>query len=158
MDIYFLTNAFLLKVLDNKIMNTILSILTPKKNASYLNENYTVRQALESFDAHRFTIVPLVDNEGLYTGTLSEGDILRFMKNTANFNLKIAEAVMVKDIDRYRPYKALRVDSLLNEFFSLSLEQNFIPVVDDRGTFIGIIKRKEIIRYLSEKSNLQFND
>ena len=139
-------------------MNTILSILTPKKIAAYLNENFTVRQALESFDAHRFTIVPLVDDEGKYVGTLSEGDILRFMKNVANFNIKIAEAVLVKDIEKHRPYKALRVDALLNDFFSLSLEQNFIPVVDDRNTFIGIIKRKEIIKFLTEKSNLQFND
>ena len=30
----------------------------------------------------------------------------------------------------------------------LSLEQNFIPLVDDRGAYLGILKRKEIIQYM----------
>ena len=139
-------------------MNTILSILTPKKITFFLNEKCTVRQALEKFDAHKFSVVPLVDYEGKYVGTLSEGDILRFIKNEAHFNVKVAESVLVKDIEHYRPYRSLSVDSLLEEFFALSLEQNFIPVVDDRDTFIGIIKRKEIIKYLSEKIELKIKE
>lgn len=139
-------------------MDTILSILTPKKITFYLNEKCTIRQALEKFDAHKFSVVPLVDDEGKYVGTLSEGDILRFIKNEARFDIRIAENTLVKDIEHYRPYRSLSVDSLLNEFFALSLEQNFIPVVDDRDTFIGIIKRKEIIKYLSEKIEMKFKE
>jgi predicted transcriptional regulator len=30
--------------------------------------------------------------------------------------------------------------------------QNFVPVVDDQKNFIGIITRKDIIRYFYEKS------
>lgn len=137
-------------------MDTILSMLTPKKITFYLNDKCTIRQALEKFDAHKFSVVPLVDDEGKYIGTLSEGDILRFIKNNAKFNLDIAENTLVEDIEYYRPYRSLRVDSLLNEFFALSLEQNFVPVVDDREMFIGIIKRKEIIQYLSSKIEMKF--
>lgn len=136
-------------------METILSILTPKKITFYLNENSTIRQALEKFDVHKFSVVPLLDDEGKYVGTLSEGDILRFIKNDAHFNIKDAEGVLLKDIEHYRPYKSLKVDALFDEFFVLSLDQNFIPVVDDRGTYIGIIKRKEILKYLSEKIELK---
>ena len=32
-----------------------------------------------------------------------------------------------------------------------ALNQNFVPVVDDRDYFIGIITRKDIIRYFYEK-------
>ena len=127
-------------------MESIISILTPKKITFYLNENSTIRQALEKFDVHKFSVVPLLDDEGKYVGTLSEGDILRFIKNDAHFNIKDAEGVLLKDIDHYRPYKSLKVDALFDEFFVLSLDQNFIPVVDDRGTYIGIIKRKEILK------------
>ena len=136
-------------------METILSILTPKKITFYLNENSTIRQALEKFDVHKFSVVPLVDDEGHYVGTLSEGDILRFIKNDVHFNIDDAEGVSIKEIEHYRPYKCLKVDALFEEFFVLSLDQNFIPVVDDRGTYIGIIKRKEIIKYLSEKIELK---
>jgi predicted transcriptional regulator len=33
-----------------------------------------------------------------------------------------------------------------------ALMQNFVPVVDDQKNFIGIITRKDIIRYFYEKS------
>ena len=137
-------------------MESIILLLTPKKITFFLSENSTIRQALEKFDAHKFSVVPLVDEQGKYVGTLSEGDVLRFIKNQPNFSTVLAENVLVKDIDHYRPYRAVTVDALMSEVFALSLEQNFIPVVDDKDTYIGIIKRKEVIKYLSEKINITF--
>ena len=134
-----------------------MSVFTPKKMTSFLNANSTIRQAIEIFDAHRYTIVPLVDDQGQYVGTLSEGDLLRFLKNQINYDIKAAEKYHVKDIERYRSYRSLKVDSLLSEFFALSLEQNFVPVVDDKGSYIGIIKRREIIRYLAERVEMKIN-
>ena len=135
-----------------------MSVFTPKKMTSFLNANSTIRQAIEIFDAHRYTIVPLVDDQGQYVGTLSEGDLLRFLKNQINYDIKAAEKYHVKDIERYRSYRSLKVDSLLSEFFALSLEQNFVPVVDDKGSYIGIIKRREIIRYLAERVEMKINN
>ncbi len=131
-------------------MKSIISLLTPKKLTFYLDENSTIRQALEKFDVHKFSVVPIINKEGKYCGTLSEGDILRFIKNIANFNMAIAENVLIKDIEHYRPYQALHIDALMIEVFALSLEQNFVPIVDDKDTFIGIIKRKEVIRELGD--------
>ena len=138
-------------------MESVMSVFTPKKMTSFLNANSTIRQAIEIFDAHRYTIVPLVDDQGQYVGTLSEGDLLRFLKNQINYDIKAAEKYHVKDIERYRSYRSLKVDSLLSEFFALSLEQNFVPVVDDNGSYIGIIKRREIIRYLAERVEMKIN-
>ena len=138
-------------------MDSIISLLTPKKITFFLLNTSTIRQALEKFDAHKFTVVPLIDEEGHYVGTLSEGDVLRFIKNQTNFNLKIAENMLVKDIDHYRPYQSVKIDALISEVFALSLEQNFIPVVDDKDVYIGIIKRKEVIKYLSDKIDFKFN-
>ena len=138
-------------------MDSIISLLTPKKITFFLLNTATIRQALEKFDAHKFTVVPLIDDEGHFVGTLSEGDILRFIKNQTNFNLKLAENMLVKDIDHYRPYQSVKIDALISEVFALSLEQNFIPVVDDNDVYIGIIKRKEVIKYLSDKIDFKFN-
>ena len=33
----------------------------------------------------------------------------------------------------------------------MALEQNFVPVVDDRNSFIGIITRKAIMKYCLDK-------
>lgn len=134
-------------------MDSIISLLTPKKATFYLDENSTIRQALEKFDYHKFTVVPLLDEQGRYCGTLSEGDILRFIKNVANFNIKILERTNVKDIERHRQYKGLKIDADIKEVFDLSLSQNFIPIMDDKGTYIGIVTRKEVIKSLSDKNN-----
>ena len=131
-------------------MESIVSLLTPKKLTFYLLETSTIRQALEKFDAHKFSVVPLINEKGEYVGTLSEGDVLRYIKNNANFNLAEAENIKVNQIEHYRPYQSLKIDALMLEVFSLSMEQNFVPIVDDNNIYIGIIKRKEIIRYLGE--------
>ena len=139
-------------------MESIMSIFTPKKTTAFLNENATVRQAIELFDVHKYAVIPLVDNEGHYVGTLSEGDLLRYIKNVAKYDIKATEKVLIKDMERYREYRALEVNSMWSEFFVLSLDQNFIPVTDDKGIYIGIVKRREIIKFLSDKVEMHYKD
>lgn len=126
-------------------MDNVFTYLTPKNNTFYLESDSTIRQALEKFDVHKFSIVPLIDENGLFVSTISEGDILRYIKNHCDFNLSLAESVKIDDLEKYRPYKALSISTPIDEIVKLSLEQNFVPIVDDRGMYIGIIKRKTII-------------
>lgn len=132
----------------------IFKFLTPKNQTQYLLYNCTIRQALEKFDYYKFTTVPLIDEEGKFVTTLSEGDILRYIKNDSDFNILEAESQTIDKIEKYRSYQALKVDTPISVIIKLSLQQNFIPIVDDRGIFIGIIKRKSIIDYLFENTKL----
>ena len=129
-------------------MESIISLLTPKKITFYILNTSTIRQALEKFDAHKFTIVPILDKNGKYRGTISQGDMLRFIKQKGSFNLEEAESISIKEIERYRSYRSLKIDAEFVEVLALSQEQNFIPIVDDSDTYIGIIKRSDIIKYL----------
>lgn len=128
----------------------IFTFLTPKNQTFYLNSNATIRQALEKFDYHKFSVVPLIDENGRFISTCSEGDILRFIKNDCNFDVKKAENTLISQIEKYRPYEALDVNAPVDKALKLALEQNFIPIVDDRGMFIGIVKRKTIITVLRD--------
>lgn len=128
-------------------MKTLLEFLTPKKATYYINDNSTIRQALEKFDAHKFSVLPVLDENGKFKGTISEGDILRFIKNTCHFNIDTAENTKLSDVERYRSYFYLKIDAALEGVFALALEQNFIPIVDDSETYIGIIRRSDIIKY-----------
>ena len=132
-------------------MDTILRLLTPKKATYYILDTSTIRQALEKFDAHKFSVVPLLNKDGEFVGTLSEGDILRFIKNHAKFDITKAENVKVKDIDHYRPYKCLKIDATIEEIYALALDQSFVPLIDDQDHYIGIIKRKDVLIHLNEK-------
>lgn len=135
-------------------MFNILAFLTPKSETLYLDSDSTIRQTLESFDYYKYSVVPLLDKEGKYITTISEGDILRYIKNDAYFDIRIAESVKVEQIEKYRPYKALTIFSSAEEVIKLSLEQNFIPIIDGRGAYIGIIKRRSIIDFLVKNTNL----
>ncbi len=126
----------------------LFTFLTPKSQTFYLNHKSTIRQVLEKLDSHKFSVVPLVDEEGKFVSTISEGDILRYIKNVKNFNISMAESECIANIEKYRPYAPFAINMELKELFRLSLEQNFVPVVDDRGIYIGIVKRKSIINYL----------
>lgn len=131
-------------------MKSLLSMLVPKKGTYYLENGTTLRNAIEKFKVHKFSVVPLIDKEGKFTRTISEGDLLRYVTSFANYDVKASEMVLIDEIESYRPYQALNINASLIEVLALSLEQNFIPLVDDRGLYIGIVKRKEILEYLIE--------
>ena len=126
----------------------VLFFLTPKAETSFLDQNCSVRQALEKLDHHKFTVIPLLNKKGQFVSTISEGDVLRYIKDYHGFNLESAQEVKLSKVLRYRPYKSLSIDSSLEEIVELSLHQNFIPIVDDRDCYIGIIKRKDVINFL----------
>ena len=45
-------------------------------------------------------------------------------------------------------YKAVSIDAEIGELADLILDQNFVPVVDGRNVFIGIVTRKVIMQAL----------
>lgn len=128
----------------------IAFFLTPKNEVIYLPLNNTMRQALEKMEYHRHTAVPLIDEHGKYAGTITEGDLLWKMKNTPGLTFADTERIMIKDIPRRMINTPVRIDSEMENLLSLVIVQSFVPVVDDGGIFIGIIRRREIIEYYAK--------
>ena len=125
----------------------IFPFLTLKAETKYLLDTFTLRQALEKMEFYRYSVIPLLDDSGRYIGTLSEGDLLRYIKKDLDFDLTKGEDVKIADITRYRSYKPLSLESTLEDLIELAMEQNFIPILDDRGVFMGIIRRRTILEY-----------
>jgi len=129
----------------------IAFFLVPKKEVICLPANSTMRQALEKMEYHRYTAVPLIDEDGKYVGTITEGDLLWKMKKTPGLTFANTEQVMIKDIPLRMNNKPVRVNTEMEGLLSLAIVQNFVPVVDDSEIFIGIIRRREIIEYYAKK-------
>lgn len=125
----------------------IAFFLTPKNEVVCENLEATMRQVMEKMEHHGYTAIPLIDKEGKYVGTLTEGDLLWKLKNTPDLNFKNTESVKVKDISRRVNHKSVSITSNIEGLISLAINQNFVPVTDDNRTFIGIIKRSDIINY-----------
>lgn len=130
----------------------ILFFLTPKCEVAYIDEDETLRQALEKMEYHKYSAVPIISRTGRYIGTITEGDMLWGIKNKFNLSLKEAERVTVAAIDRRLDNRPVYANSNMEDLIDKALNQNFVPVVDDQKNFIGIITRKDIIRYYYDKS------
>lgn len=129
-----------------KRMN-IAFFLTPKEEVAWIPADSTMRQVIEKMEFHRYTAMPLIDDDGKYAGTITEGDILWCLKNTPNLSFKGTHKVLVKDIPKHQNNQPVFINSHIEDLLLLSVNQNFIPVVDDQEIFIGIIKRSDIINY-----------
>ena len=131
-------------------MNILLNI-TPKNQIAFVYSDYTLRQTLEKLEYHGYSAVPIIDREGRYIATITEGDLLHILKNKYSLNIKEAEALPLMEIPRRFDIHAVTIHTKMEDLIAHALNQNFVPVVDDRGVFIGIITRKKIIQYLSDQ-------
>lgn len=123
--------------------------LIPKNEIIYVYEHWTMRQAMEKMEYHRYTAVPILDKNGHYLGILTEGDLLWKLKNSECLDFQHTHKVMLRDVFLHTKYEPISVNSEIENIVNTSLNQNFVPVVDDYGVFIGIIRRREIIELLS---------
>ena len=129
----------------------ILLLLTPKSDVAYVYDDFSMRQAIEKMEFHRYSVIPMLTRSGEYAGSITEGDLLYELKRNFGLDLRKAEGRPIGGIPRRSAYEPVRVDTSAEALMEKALNQNFVPVTDDRGKFIGIIKRKEIIRYCYEQ-------
>ena len=130
----------------------ILFFLTPKSETAYVFDTDTLRQALEKMENHRYSAIPVIGKEdGQYVGTLTEGDLLWYIKEQGNLTLHKAEDISIMSIARNRDNEPVDVDVNMEDLLNKAMNQNFVPVIDDRKRFIGLITRKDLIQYLCRK-------
>ncbi|MFJ7616115.1 CBS domain-containing protein [Bacillus cereus] len=128
----------------------IAFFLTPKSELIYININSTMQQALEKLEQYRYTAVPLVNDNGEYVGTLTEGDILWKLKNTTPLSFDNVQHVLLSEVPLHRINEPVSINAEIENLLSRALDQNFVPVIDDEGIFIGIVKRRDIIQYCAK--------
>lgn len=127
-------------------MNVLFS-LTPKEKVAYIFDDYTIRQALEKMQIYRYTSIPILNRKGSYVGTLSEGDLLWYIKDN-NLNFEKMENVIVNKVPRNKDNISVPIHTNMDDIIDVATKQNFVPVLDDFGAFIGIITRKDIFNYI----------
>ena len=113
---------------------------------AYLHDDFTIRQALEKMEASGYAALPILNRRGEYRGTLTEGDLLWALKNMCYMDMRQAEARRIMEISRRKDNIPVRVTASMHDLIDRASNQNFVPVVDDYGSFIGVITRKAIIQ------------
>ncbi|MBO7384963.1 MAG: CBS domain-containing protein [Clostridia bacterium] len=134
----------------------IAFFITPKSNVTYLYDDYTVRQCLEKMRFHGYSAIPVINRQGLYVGTISEGDLLWRLiggdkEDLHILDLKSTEEIRISDVLRLDRTPPARITATDEELLNKAMDQNFIPVIDDEDVFIGIVTRRTVMQYFAEK-------
>lgn len=133
----------------------IASFLLPKAEVAYLRDDMTLRQGLEKLRRSGFTAIPVIDIEDRYVGVISVGDflwnILAYNQSLESITLKSLESMTVRDFVQNGKVRSARIDTAMENLLEQAKNQNFVPVVDDRNVFIGIVTRSDIIKYFVDK-------
>ena len=128
-------------------MKNILFFLKPKAMCAFLHDDYTIRQALEKMESAGYAALPILNRRGEYRGSISGGDLLWALKNICYMDMRQAEAHRIMEITRRKDHLPVRVTTNMHDLVERASTQNFVPVVDDKDAFIGIVPRSAIIKY-----------
>ena len=126
----------------------ILRFVIPKSLVEYVTDDSSVRQALEKMLFHRYSAMPVIDSEGKFIGTLRSDDIFKHFMKSGRFDKLAAEDIPVTEIMDKRSSKPLYHNATITDLIEEVKEHNFVPVVDDRGCFIGLILRRDVMNFL----------
>ena len=58
------------------------------------------------------------------------------------------DEINIKEIIRKDYTNAVKVDANIEELSTMIIEQNFVPVIDDRNILMGIVTRKSVLKAL----------
>lgn len=133
-------------------------LLKPKTTVAYLNKTGSIRQGLEKMRVHGYAAIPVIDDNGEYIGTVSEGDFLRHILEHGNEGFDAVDNYHIIDIvneERNRPAKSTVT---MDELLLMVMDQNFVPITDDRNVFIGIVTRRDVIKYFYDKDKKAENN
>ena len=130
----------------------ILFFLTPKSEVDYVYDDASMFKAMQIFDRHNYFALPLINKKGRYIGTITTSDLLGCIKENFDLSVKDSADFPVQKVHRIREYKAVNGGTTtMEEIVTIALDQNFIPVVDDDYSFIGIITRKSIMTWMNTR-------
>ena len=73
------------------------------------------------------------------------------MKNDLDLTFLDTSRVPLSEVISRRKAQSVSINAMMDDLLKLALAQNFVPVVDDSGVFIGT--RSTIIRYLMNQPN-----
>lgn len=135
----------------------IAYFIHPKQDVATLHDDCSLRQGLEKMRYHGYTAIPVITRENKYVGTVSEGDFLWYLVDTDGDTLrktpiKDVEDTLMRDVLRIDRNPPVRITAGMDELLQRVMNQNFVPVVDDLGSFIGIVTRRDIIQYYYRNS------
>ena len=135
------------------MQENVFFFLKTKNSVKYLYDNISVEDGLALMRKHKYTAMPIINKEGDYVGTITEGDFLWYLLDHPSIHKEDLEQMEIRELIRGDFTPPVQIDVPVDQLFAQSLKQNIVPVVDDRQIFIGIVTRQSIIQYLMNNAD-----
>lgn len=113
----------------------------------YLNDTFTVGEALEKISFCAYTVLPVIDSKGHYIGSISKYDLERYLEEADLFGISEPGKQSVGKVPRHKVNKAVNIEISMEQLAQMAINQDFVPVIDSRGMLVGIVTRKSIFRH-----------
>ncbi|WP_101772975.1 CBS domain-containing protein [Peptostreptococcus faecalis] len=128
----------------------IMFFITPKAEVVSVYDTDSMKDVLEILKKHKYSAVPIINEDGNYLGTIKEGDLLWYLYSKGSFEEEMLNKINIMDVPRRVTNETAKVNYNAEDLMSILIGQNFVPVVDDANSFIGIVKRRDVISYAYE--------
>ena len=128
----------------------IAFFLTPKSKVEYLTLGESLGNGLKKLRRCGYTALPVITSTGEYAGYVSEGDFLNCIFSIGTIDMRELNRVSI-DSAVHRENFSVKITASMDDLLSSILDHNFVPVTDDRDMFMGIVTRRAVIKYFSDK-------
>ena len=132
------------------IMIKNLPKIKSKKTCFSFTSESTVSEIADMMDLKDIGAVPIINQDNLLIGILSERDIVRkLVKTGRDSDLVTAHDIMTKEI------KSVQLDTSIDEAQRIMTENNIrhLPVVDQNHKLINFLSQRDLILSPTKKIN-----
>lgn len=127
-------------------MNTAM-LLKPKNLITYLYGDISASDGLLKLIESGFSAVPVINRDGYYLGVVSERDFLFVILDDGSIESLKKDGLTVGSLASVTRFEPVSIDADFEILFKRIINQNFVPVIDSRGMFSGIVTRQDIIKF-----------
>ena len=122
------------------------SFLIPASRIAFVQDDNPLYHAFLILTKVKYSKIPVLDKDRHVVGLLSLAMITDKMLTTNEISTDVLNALKVKDVMQTKVDTINFVETTLETQLHLLIDNAFLPVVDDRGIFQGLLTRREWIK------------
>lgn len=123
----------------------------------YINDSCTILQAMQQIESNKERIVFVVDDELIFKGIVTDGDIRRYIiKHKTIFDLSIKIKSVMNTRVFYLTKENLNIHHILEAFKGTKI--NVIPIIDTKKRLVDYITKEKFHSHLLQNKITKINN
>ena len=103
------------------MQENVFFFLKAKNSVKYLYDNISVEDGLALMRKHKYTAMPIINKEGVYVGTITEGDFLWYLLDHPSIHKEDLEQMEIRELIRGDFTPPVQIDVPVDQLFAQSL-------------------------------------